>query len=729
MRASGFSERARHAAYFRGGHLRMDRVGRPGTNSGEQAVTSATTDIAAAPATPQTAGSRRDLRADIQGLRAFAVVVVILDHLFRWPSGGFVGVDVFFVISGYLITSHMLRELDRTGRLSLTGFYRRRIRRIAPAATLVIVVTVAFALLLLPRGRALSIATDGVWAFFFGANWRAMATGTDYFQLGQLPSPLQHFWSLSVEEQFYFVWPLLTLAVFAAAFRRWRSSGPALVAVSVTFAAVVVLSFAWSLVETTEAPTAAYFSTLSRAWELGVGALLAAVSVRTWRLPLWLRVSLAWLGVVGLVASVFLIDAGSVFPAPSAALPVLATALVIAAGVGADDTGYRRALWPLTNRLSGYLGAVSYSLYLWHFPVIVYLAMFVPLGSSSYFALALAGTAVLSVLSYHFVEEPVRRSTWLMPASGARKNRRAVMGAAVGAIAVVTLVAGLGAARLATPPSENGASSAACVGAAAAPGAGSECGGSGPVLIDDVAPSLDTLAEDTAGGYSCWRTQGAELKSCAFGPEPHDGADSLRVALVGDSHAAALLPAFLDQVDGLGWSLDTYLGFGCQWRDQPEGSDCDGVADEVQQRLVEGRYDLVITTAARWAIADAPTDSFIERWDQVAATGADVVVVAAVPTVPEASFACISRLGVDLTECSTSRSEALEPSDRLLDAAQQADVHVVDMTDFYCDSSACPAVIGNVIVYRDAAGHTTGTYMKTLAPYLIERITSVTRAG
>ena len=693
---------------------------------------SATIDVSAERTGSLPSVPKRAFRADIQGLRAFAVVVVILDHLFHWPTGGFVGVDVFFVISGYLITSHMVRELDRTGRLSLSSFYRRRIRRIAPAATLVIAVTVAFAVLVLPRGRALSITTDGVWAFFFGANWRSMAVGTDYFQLGQLPSPLQHFWSLSVEEQFYFVWPLLTMIVFTMALKRWRVARTARVATFAVFAAVVALSFVWALAETAGNPAAAYFSTFSRAWELGVGALLAVASMTPWRMSLRIRIGLAWFGVVGLVISVFVIDSTSVFPAPAAALPVLATALVIAAGVGVDDARYRHALWPLTNRASGFVGAISYSLYLWHFPVIVFLATFVPLDSRRYFVLALTGTAVLSILSYHFVEEPVRRSGWLLPGSRTRVWHRATLVPIVAAAAAVILVAGLGAARLASPPSpslEPNSPVAACVGAEAAPGAESDCARPDAVSIEQVMPTLDELPSDTAGGYSCWRPKGGALKTCTFGSEQPGGTDPFRVALVGDSHAAALLPAFLDQVDGLGWSLDTYLGYGCQWRDQPDGSDCDGVADEVQQRLADGSYDMVITTAARWAIAEATTESFVQRWDDVAATGADVVVVAGVPSVPDSTFACISRIGVNLSECSTSRVDALQPADPLLVAATRADVRMVDMTDFYCDASLCPAIIGNVIVYRDTAGHTTGTYMKSMAPYLIERIGSAEGAG
>ncbi|KQQ95829.1 hypothetical protein ASF62_04930 [Leifsonia sp. Leaf325] len=673
---------------------------------------------------PSPASPTSRLRTDIQGLRAFAVVVVILDHLFHWPSGGFVGVDVFFVISGYLITSHILRELDRTGRLSLSDFYRRRVRRIAPAATLVIVVTVAVSALLLPRSRALSIAVDGVWAFFFGANWRAMLVGTDYFQLGQLPSPLQHYWSLSVEEQFYFVWPLLTMLVFTVVLRRAGSTRSARGATIAVFSGVAAISFIWALIETTTTPTAAYFSTVSRAWELGVGAILAAVSMRAWRIPFATRMTLAWLGTAGLVVSVFWIDAASPFPAPSAALPVLATAAVIAAGIGERTRGYDRALWPLTNRVSVYLGSISYSLYLWHFPVIILLASLVPIDSRRYYVLAIAIMAATSVLSYHLVEQPVRRSSWLTPRTSDRASTvrsRSPRVVVIAACTALLVVLGLGAARLATPEPTQPIVSASspCFGADAAPGAGGSCPPSDPLRIDQVTPTLDGLSDDTRGGYACWRPKGGELRTCTYGST---SPDAMHVALVGDSHAAAMLPAFLDRADALGWSLDTYLGFGCQWRDQPAGSGCDRVADQVQQRLVDGGYDVVITTAARWAIADASPRSFSDRWNAVSASGAQVVVVNAVPTVPESTFACLSRLGVDLNDCSTSLADAGDPVDALVAAAERSNAAVVDMTDFYCTDTGCPAVIGDVILYRDTAGHISGTYMRSMAPYLIERI-------
>ena len=148
-------------------------------------------------------------------MRAFAVLVVILDHLFHWPTGGFSGVDIFFVISGFLITGLLLREWERTDHISFLGFYSRRVRRIVPAATLVLICTVIAAQLVAPVGLRNSVKTDALSAFFFVSNWHFLSVGTDYFQQDLPPSPLQHYWSLSIEEQFYFIWPWLLLALLA----------------------------------------------------------------------------------------------------------------------------------------------------------------------------------------------------------------------------------------------------------------------------------------------------------------------------------------------------------------------------------------------------------------------------------------------------------------------------------------------------------------------------------
>lgn len=349
-------------------------------------------------------------RADVQGLRMVAVVAVIADHLLGWPAGGFVGVDIFFVISGFLITGLLLREQEKTGSISFRGFYRRRIKRILPAATLVVVVTVSASFALLSRVRATDALWDGVWASFFSANWRFAADGTDYFQPAVAVSPLQHYWSLSVEEQYYFVWPWVMLLIFWMSGRmRSGTSSRSARGIRAAILVVIVASFVWSMWETATAPTWAYFSTFSRAWELGVGAAVA-VFARTFALiPTRARPLLAWSGLTGIAVSLFVVTSESAFPAPWAALPVLSTALVIVAGTG----GEARYLWPLTNRVSTYVGDISYSLYLWHWPIIVLLAVYLPLDTLPNQAIGLGLILVLSIASFHLVEDPIRRSTWL----------------------------------------------------------------------------------------------------------------------------------------------------------------------------------------------------------------------------------------------------------------------------------------------------------------------------
>jgi peptidoglycan/LPS O-acetylase OafA/YrhL len=304
-------------------------------------------------------------RWDIQGLRAFAVIAVVLDHLFRWPRGGFVGVDVFFVISGFLITGLLIREHERTGRISFLDFYRRRVKRIMPASLLVLFVGTVASYMAFNSVRANEIRSDSVWAALFGANWRFLTQSTDYFNIDGPISPFQHYWSLSVEEQFYFVWPWLMLLIYAVMLRAAvRSQSTARVVIGAILLVISGTSFAWAVVETADNATRAYFDTFARVWELGVGALLAVAVPVLIKLPRVLRPAMAWLGLVGMTVSLFVVSAETGFPAPAAALPVLSTALVIAAGTFADFREQQRFLFPLTNRLSNYVGDLSYSLYL-----------------------------------------------------------------------------------------------------------------------------------------------------------------------------------------------------------------------------------------------------------------------------------------------------------------------------------------------------------------------------
>ncbi len=237
--------------------------------------------------------TKKRFRPDIQGLRALAVVVVILNHLFGWPAGGFVGVDVFFVISGFLITGLLYREHERTGRISFVDFYRRRVKRIIPIATIVIVVTVAISFVVYFTARAQSILNDGVWALLFASNWHSAFQGTNYWADDGTVSPLQHYWSLAVEEQFYVVWPWLIVAAFAVASRRSWDGRARRSALLVLMGTITIASFGWAIAQTITNPGFAYFSTFVRAWELGVGAMVAIAA------PVLSKIPQAWCTLLG----------------------------------------------------------------------------------------------------------------------------------------------------------------------------------------------------------------------------------------------------------------------------------------------------------------------------------------------------------------------------------------------------------------------------------------------
>lgn len=351
---------------------------------------------------------QRQQRRDIQGLRMVAVLLVLANHLCGMPQGGFVGVDVFFVISGFLITGNLLRMAGSAGNISFQKFYANRFRRIVPAATVVLLLIYLSAVVVFQPSRAHQIGVDAVFAAVFASNWRFAARGTDYFAANDMVSPIQHYWSLSIEEQFYCLWPAIIFAIGLvvarrnlAPSRRWLSGA--------AIGCVIAASFGWALHQTASEPTWAYFDTLARFWELGVGAFLATAVTVLERIPTFVRPFLSWGGLGIIALSALLISEGSpAFPAPLGVLPVFGSAMVIVAGIGQEPAHQHL----LSNRVAVYIGNISYSLYLVHWPVIVYLSVFMAPFGVSYYLAALAIVFALAIASYRFVETPTRYGKW-----------------------------------------------------------------------------------------------------------------------------------------------------------------------------------------------------------------------------------------------------------------------------------------------------------------------------
>jgi peptidoglycan/LPS O-acetylase OafA/YrhL len=673
---------------------------------------------------------------------------VIADHLFGYPAGGFVGVDIFFVISGFIITSMLLRQYEQEGRISFAAFYKRRVKRILPASVLVLAVTVAAGFIIFRAGRASTIMTDGIWSAFFAANWRFATTGTDYWADDGIVSPLQHYWSLAVEEQFYFVWPLLIVGTFALAHRLGR---PATSSRPVLFAVLAVLSaasFGWALLDTADSPAWAYFSTFSRAWELGLGALLAIASGPARMIPDSIRPAIAWAGLAGIGASFFALNSLSPIPAPGVALPVVSTALVIVAGTG----GTQRFLFPLTNRVTGYVGDISFSLYLWHFPAIILLAALLQERPAGYSALVLICTAVLSVASYHLVEDPIRRSSWLEDQDDGRPSRplnlQRLTYTALGALAVCTVLV------LALAPHRTGVSSTPAPVVQPTAGTDEEAGADADrnalsPAIDaallqeewpELSPSIDNViaegkpSEDEAG---CSGVDFSDPESCYF---PAEGATRTAV-VVGDSTGIMLLPTVREAL-GTRYNVKGMTRAGCvvlhieSWSDDPKhNAECGSHRSTAESEINALHPDIVFvstmygymdnriakssTTLAR-AEWQAGAESFIRS---IEASGAAVVIVGSPP------------LGEPLAECGTNFSSPDDceasistqysfVSEAHRAAAAATGATYIDTRRWFCDEDGrCPSFVDGTPVKRDAV-HTTRQYAGKIAPLLHERLES-----
>jgi peptidoglycan/LPS O-acetylase OafA/YrhL len=672
-------------------------------------------------ATPTPRGLR--YRPDIQGLRALAVLAVIADHLAGWPRGSFVGVDVFFVISGYLITGILVREFETRQTISFLGFYARRIKRILPAGLFVIGVTVCATRVLAGVDRYHFAAADAIAAVEFRANWHFAQAGVNYFNQSLPPSPLQHYWSLSVEEQFYFVWPWLLLGLLLIGRRlRWFRHEHTRLVAGVAIAVISAISLAWAFAQTAGNPTTAYFSTLDRAWELGLGALIAVAAAPIARVDARLRLAVAWAGLAGLLVSLLIVPSTHGFPAPWALLPTLCTAAVIATGAGLS----RRSLLPLTNPVSQYVGDLSYSLYLWHFPVVVLIVTLVARDSAAYWLAGLVLIFGLSAASFHLLEDPARRGTWFVRHPGRRPVPArgwllyAAACAATGLLAVVGLVVvrSISPTRLALPapvlvshilhdPHD-------CFGAAALDPRHRCALNSG----DRVAPLPGELPDDTGGAYACYAYLHQPMHPCDYGSRRRN---AIRVALIGDSHAAALLAVLEPQLDALDWHVRVYVGQTCGWLAPSLSPGCPGL-HLIQHDLGRHHYAVVIATELRQYTN--PVAEHLEAMRPVAATGAHIVVIQDDPGVSPAATACVTRVTYRPTgDCGTPVSEAYRDPDRLARAARRLrGARVIATRSFFCRQDFCPATIGNVIVYRDTAAHVTASYARTLSPYLVGAI-------
>jgi peptidoglycan/LPS O-acetylase OafA/YrhL len=734
---------------------------------------------------------RRAFRPDIEGLRAVAILAVVLYHAHvSVLGGGFDGVDVFFVVSGYLITSLIWRELNRDGRVSLAAFYGRRARRLLPAAIFVVAVTALAARRWMPPLELPSVMKDGVASSLYVVNYRLALQHTSYLAPARVVSPFQHFWSLAVEEQFYLVWPLLLIGASMVWRRphryqhyRWRHTrngrlGPDRGTALLALGAVTALSCFLSIWLTHINQPWAFFSLPTRAWELGAGGILALSAPTIKRIPATAATVIGWTGLAVIALSFFLITPSTPYPGTAALAPVLGAVLVIASGevasVRANAIVRRQGPAKVLARPSmRAIGRISYSWYLWHWPFLI-LAPYV-LGYTlslwqNLFVAALSGA--VAAASYAVIETPVRTSAWL----AAVPRRSLVTGGALSAAGVMVCVlvaadlpslTGHGvapAATIRTPVSSSAptASRPTASGPAASPvttvdplqaeiasldaqiaaqlaaGVGTE------EVPSNLHPTLAAANTDDPPVFvdGCQDSYLASaVQKCEFG----DLASNTSVVLFGDSHAGMWFPAVDLAANQHGWRLYTWTKATCPPIIIPIFSpdlrrnftECQTWRQNVLARIQEVHPAVVILGMARHYSSVYGFTPYQEPWlqgmAQMVATirqmGARVVVVGPVPKPPFNVPDCLSAHLGDAVACTEPVSTEINDAGMAAErsAVTAAGGTYVDVQPWFCTVTRCAVIVGNIEMWRDD-NHISPEYSSFLGPAMSAELQAVMAA-
>ena len=688
-------------------------------------------------------------RKDIEGLRAVAILAVVLYHAHVGAvPGGYVGVDVFFVISGYLITDHLWREVHDRRRLSFGAFYGRRIRRLLPASFLVLAVTAVASAAILPPLTARSVLKDGVACALYVGNYRFALLQTNYLTASAAPSPFQNYWSLGVEEQFYLIWPAVLL--FASLAWRRRSAGhegpPSRATAGAVLGLIAVASCAFSIWLTNASEPWAFFSLPTRAWELAIGGLVALgapVISRMRGRPL-----LGWIGLALVVWSVVTFTSTTPFPGTAALVPVLGAAAIIAGG-----TGPRTAHGPvqvLRTSPMQVIGRVSYSWYLWHWPMLILvpaaLGHALSLGQNLSVAVI---SFVVAVATFVLVERPVRLSRWF----AAPPRRSLSLGVALSVAAVAACVL-----SVLSLPSLTGSGHAPVASAALRASAKAQVASASPIdpvlselyqqtaainrqvtrslTVQDVPANLEPSLPDADADQPPVFVDGcldsytdSSLRPCVFG----DTSSSTTVVLFGDSHAAMWFPAVDAAAEKFGWRLLTWTKATCPPFPLPIFSpelgrtftECDDWRADVLSQIAAIHPALVILGVARHYTDIYNFTPYSPVWlsglgqevSDIRSLGPQVTVFGPIPKPSFDVPGCLSAHLTHATACTVpvdAGLNALGMGSEMLAVTRSGGTYV-DTQPWFCTLSTCAVMVDNLVVYRDD-NHLTQAYASFLAP-------------
>ena len=676
-----------------------------------------------------------------------------------YVSGGFIGVDVFFVLSGFLISTHLLEELQRTGRIQFGKFWARRAKRLLPASFAVLAATGIAVWFFAPMALQERFYRDISAATLYVANWVFAFDSVDYLAADNSPSVVQHFWSLGVEEQLYIAWPLLLAAAWVFGLKLQRGA----LAAAVLLSLITLSSFTYSALMVFDGNPIAYFSTLSRAWEFGAGALLALWMLRSKALEptaFGLRHVAAWTGWLALVAYILLFEASAGFPGVNALIPVIATLLII----WANDPGGRFGPAAILRlRPIQFVGDASYSIYLWHWPLLVFAGFYFANIPSWMLAIIFATTLGLSAISMRFIENPFRYGrlkTSLRP-------RQVFVGVATGMLVLVgtTQAAGLQIANqvaiqeqetLALEEELNKAleerQESVAEGVAKAP-IWDELSCMGPAFLveeecgefrwETYVPGIK-VGEETAHDVVPLERIGSDkgclswgdnysLIECVYGVRGGE-----RVLLIGDSHAYHWLPAFARVATNNNLELHMTARAGCPGNTVPKiGSGeqvrgCFQWMDEFKAWFSQQqKFEKVVIanyvgtkfegSGVKGQAQPEAVQGFKEFWGALIDSGAEVIVLKDTPYIGADAWNCMVNNPENPDGCDVSRKFIDGQFDNSAAAAQELGLRVIDMTDYFCTEDTCQMVVGGVRVYRDS-NHMSGTYNLLLTPYLAQKL-------
>jgi peptidoglycan/LPS O-acetylase OafA/YrhL len=649
-------------------------------------------------------------RAEIQGIRTIGALLVACFHIWGGQVSG--GVDVFFVVSGFLITGSLYKEVQRSQTINVLAFWGRIAKRVAPMAYTILALTLLAALLWMPLSRQQGLLTEVLYSAFHLENLNLMMNAVDYLARDEAPSPVQHFWALSVQVQFYAVWPFLLMGAAIAARRLRGGAHVYLVALVVVFLGSLI----YSVVQTRLDPSPTYFNTLARVWEFAMGGILA-ISLPYIQLSERLREIAGWIGLAAVVSCGFVIPAFAQYPGYIALWPTIGAALVILSGGGKTRFGADKILAakPLVA-----MGEISFSFYLWHWPILVF-ALIVTrqkhLGlwdGLAVIAIALCGAYVTA----RWLEQPIQQSS-----IGKKKAWHIhVMGAALAL--PILLIAGLW--HLSLEREEVRQQEAMERRAKDYPGGAIPMAtASNPRLPIYPAPA----AVKRKHANRCQQNEKqAEVRTCIYGLKENP---RKVIALVGGSHAEHWLPALEKLAYEQQWHIVAVTKSACpfmpQWKGNPS---CAQWNKDVHAVLDKIRPDVVFTTSTRRGPAsDRPNeyvpDGYVKQWQRLGENGIKVIAVRNNPKMKAGAIECIETYRNDIRRCGVPfRQQINEVDPTSMLAGKLKTVSFIDLTDRFCDAELCLPVGGNVLVYRDTH-HITIEYARTLATPLGERMKQV----